>query len=197
MSDPLPADARLRLALDDARAAVTPALALRILDDAVVEAPALAQAATLHHARASLLMALGRVDDAVAAATRTVELAPGVPDLATNLGATLLQRFRLHGDVADLAGARAVLDEAVGLGPRTPAVRATLALVLQLQGQAAAAVAVCDDNLRAFPADAPTAFNRAAALQALGRTSDARAALQALAPTFPPARTALDRLPIG
>lgn len=188
-------DARLRRALDDARAAATPAAALGALDTALREVPALEQAAMLHHARSSILMALGRVDDAVVAATRTVELAPGVPDLAVNLGATLLQRFRQRGDTSDLAVARGVLEEAVALGPRTPAVRATLALVLQQLGQAAAAVAVCDDNLRLFPDDGPTGFNRAAALQSLGRTSEARAALQALAATFPPAGEALKRLP--
>lgn len=188
-------DARLRRALDDARAATTPAAALGVLDMALKEVPALEQAAMLHHARSSILMALGRVDDAVVAATRTVELAPGVPDLAVNLGAALLQRFRQRADAADLAVARGVLEEAVALGPRTPTVRATLALVLQHLGQTDAAVAVCDDNLRLFPDDGPTGFNRAAALQALGRTAEARAALQALAATFPPAGDALGRLP--
>lgn len=106
-----------------------------------------------------------------------------------------LQRFRQRADAADLAVARGVLEEAVALGPRTPTVRATLALVLQHLGQADAAVAVCDDNLRLFPDDGPTGFNRAAALQALGRTAEARAALQALAASFPPARDALGRLP--
>lgn len=65
---------------------------------------------------------------------------------------------------------------------------------LQQQGRAADAVAVCDDNLLRFPGDAPTLFNKAAALKSLGGLEEARSILQALSSSFPPAAAALARL---
>ena len=125
---------------------------------------------------------------------KTVGLAPAVPDFASNLGAALLARFRLCGDDDDLQRAARVLVDAVILGPRTPQLRATLAVTLSQQGRYDDALAVCDDNLVQFPDDAATLFNRAAALLGAGRRDEARATLTTLATTFPPAQAALLRL---
>lgn len=187
------ADAVLDAALDRAFAAASPAEALKILDAALKTAPAIEGAAIWHHARANVLVALGRTDDAIAAADHAVTLEPGVPDFATNLAAALLQRFRATKDRSDLDKARAALDAAVEVGVRTSEVRATLAIVLEQLGLPALALSVCDDNLLQFPDDAPTLYNRAAVLMALARKEEALAVLTALAPRFPPAAEALKR----
>jgi tetratricopeptide (TPR) repeat protein len=187
------ADAVLDRALDEAFAAALPDEALKILDAALTAAPAIDTAAIWHHARAHVLVGLGRSDDAIAAADRAVALEPGVPDFATNLAAALLQRYRANKDRGDLDKARAALDAAVEVGVRTSEVRATLAIVLEQLGLPALALTVCDDNLRLFPDDAPTLYNRAAALMALGRKEEALATLTALAPRFPPAAEAIKR----
>lgn len=187
------ADDILEAALDRAFAATSPAEALKILDAAVKTAPVIDEAALWHHARAHVLVGLGRSDDAIAAADRAVNLEPGMPDFATNLAAALLQRYRQNKDRGDLEKARVALDGAVLLGPRTSEVRATLAIVLEQLGLPALALTVCDDNLRLFPDDAPTLYNRAAALVALSRKPEAIAILTALAPRFPPAAEALKR----
>jgi predicted Zn-dependent protease len=187
-------DAALATALARAQEAPTPHAALAALDDvraAVVDVEA---AAVFWFARSKVLVALGRVDDAIADADRAVSLEPGVGDLVVNLAGALVARFRLRGDVVDLQHARRALEEAVRLGPLLPEVRSTLAVVLDRLGEPARAVAVCDDNLAAFVDDAVTLFNKAAALKSLGRSDDVRAILLALAPRFPPAAEALTRL---
>lgn len=194
MTADVTADVALRAALDAAAAATAPALALCLLDDAVKHEPRLDDAALWHHARANVLLALGRVDDGIVAADRAVTLAPGLPDLASTLGTALLARFRTHGAVSDLDSAARVLDDAVCMGPRTPQVRATLAVAWSQQGRHADAIVACDDNLRLFPDDAPTLFNRAAALLAMGRRDEAKATLSSLSLSFPPAAAALSRL---
>ena len=187
-------DEILLRALDDAFAAKSPRDALKILDDARAAAPALDEAAVFFHARANVFVGLDRLDDAVAAADRACDLEPGVPDFAGNLGAALVRRFRARGDKNDLELARRALEAAVDLGPRTPEVRSTLAVVLDQLGQPARALVVCDDNLRDFPDDAVTLMNRAAALKSLGRLDEVRATLVALAKHFAPAEEALKRL---
>ena len=188
--------ARLRAALDGAAAAQTPALALAVLDAAHAVGP-LDDAVIFHHARSRLLVALGRLDDAIVAADRAVVLAPGVPDLGVNLGAALLARFRQSKNRDDLSRARRVLEDALALGPRLPEVRSTLAVVLDQQGESAAALALCDENLRLFPDDPVTLFNKAACLASLGKTQDVRALLETLSTTFPPAKDALARLDLN
>ncbi len=183
----------LASALSRALSASSPQGALKILDDARAGEASLDAAAVFHNARANVLVALGKFDDAVAAADRAVDLEPGIPDLATNLGAALLHRFRKSGDRADLERARRALQAAVDLGPRTSEVRATLAVVFEQLGEPARALAVCDENLQQFPGDAATSFNRVAALKALGRIDEAKQALTVLAATFAPAREALAR----
>jgi predicted Zn-dependent protease len=176
-------------------AARDPAAALALLQKVPDEAEGL-----VHHARSALLLRVGRVDDAVASAERAVALLPDVPDVAANLGAALLQRVRgLDGAPArEAAGrARAVLAGVVAAGPRFPEAGASLALACELAGDATAALAAADENLRRFPDDVATHFNRASALKALGRIDDAVAVLRALAarqPTFAPAQEALQRL---
>ena len=191
-------DRRLRVALDEAALAMkrgSTSVALELLDAARSDTPILEEAALLHHARAQVLLHLGRADDALVAADRACSLAPGMPDLQTNLAAALLHKARAGVDAVDsVARAVRVLEAAVAQGPKTPEVRATLAVALQQQGRAADAVAVCDDNLLRFPGDAPTLFNKAAALKSLGRLAEARSILQALSSSFPPAATALARL---
>ena len=193
------ANTSLRQVLDAAAAAAsTPAQALVVVDEALVD-PQLVNAALLHHARARLLLQLGRVDDAIAAGERAVSLEPGVPDLATNLAAALLARARDGSRRADLVGsdlqsAERVLREAVVVGPQTAEVRSTLVVVLLQQSRCEEALQVADDNLAIFADDDVTRFNRAAVLQTLGQIDEARTALTALSTTFAPAKDALLRL---
>lgn len=187
-------DEILQRALDSALVAKSPREALKILDDARAAAPAIEDAAVFFHARANVFVGLDRLDDAVKDADRACALEPGVPDFAGNLGAALVRRFRARGDKHDLELARRALEAAVELGPRTPEVRSTLAVVLDQLGQPARALVVCDDNLGEFPDDAVTLMNRAAALKSLGRLDEVRATLAALAPRFAPAQDALKRL---
>lgn len=189
------AGAALADALARAQQAPTPQAALAVLDGARAAVVDVEAAAVFWYARSKVLVALGRVDDAVADADRAVELEPGVGDLAVNLAGALVARFRARGATVDLHSARRALEQAVVLGPQLPEVRSTLAVVLDRLGEPARAVAVCDDNLVDFADDPVTLFNKAAALKSLGRIDDVRAILQALAPRFPPAAEALARLP--
>jgi tetratricopeptide (TPR) repeat protein len=176
-------------------AARDPPAALALLQNAPDEGDGL-----LHHARSALLLRLGRADDAVAAAERAVALLPDVPDVAANLGTALLHRVRgLDGAPAREAARRArdLLAGVVAAGPRFPEAGASLALACELAGDAQAALAAADENLRRFPDDVGTHFNRASALKALGRIDDAVSVLRALVarhPAFAPAHEALQRL---
>jgi tetratricopeptide (TPR) repeat protein len=172
-----------------------PAAALAILD-----AERHDDAGLDHHARAALCLRLGRLDDAVAAAERATSLLPDVVDVRANLGAALLQRARgLPPGLAAVAAAAArdVLAAVVAQGPRFADAGAALVLAHELGGDPVAAVAAADENLRRFPGDAVTTFNKASALRAAGRVDEARAILQALVdarPDFVPAVAALRRL---
>jgi predicted Zn-dependent protease len=169
-----------------------PAAALELLDGERHDDDGL-----FHHARAALCLRTGRIDDAVAAAARASALLPDVVDVRANLGAALLQRVRgLRGDAAKAAAVRArdVLVDVVARGPRFPDAGAALVLAHELCGEPAAAIAAADDNLRRFPGDPVTSFNKASALRAAGRVDDARAILQALAGARPPFAPAVDAL---
>jgi protein O-GlcNAc transferase len=190
------ADDALHALLARARALSSkkPAEALALLDDSGRDD------GLLHHARGALLARLGRVDDAVAALERAVHALPDVADVGANLGAALLQQARQRDGAArdaSLARAHDVLVDVVGRQPMFAEAGAALVLVLELRGDPQAALAAADDNLRRFPDDAPTLFNRASALKAAGRVDDARVALQQLLarhPGFTPAQDALRRL---
>lgn len=153
-----------------------------------------------HHARAALCLRVGRVDDAVVAAERAAALLPDVVDVRANLGAALLQRARImRGDEARATAKRAceVLLDVVAGGAHFADAGAALVVAHELCGDTAAAIAAADENLRRFPGDAVTTFNKASALRAGGRVDDARALLQVLAaarPPFAPAVEALARL---
>jgi Flp pilus assembly protein TadD len=188
-------DDRLRLALDAARAASTPQAACAVIEQAFVDEPALNAAAILHHAHTQVLVAAGRLDDAVAAAERAVLLSPQIAEFHGNLGSALLAQVRRDGPTSPaLARAVDVLTEAVACGPQTPQVRSTLAVALTAAGRTNEAIAVCDENLALFPDDAPTIFNKAAALVAAGNKAEAVALLLPLSSTFPPAAAAVEKL---
>lgn len=150
-----------------------------------------------HHARAMLCLRAGRIDDAVVAAERACALLPDVVDVRANLGAALLQRARTcRGDDARAAAARArdVLVDVTARGAHFADAGAAVVLAHELCGDTAAAVAAADDNLRRFPGDTATLFNKASALRAGGRVDEARAILQALAGAKPPFTPAVDAL---
>jgi tetratricopeptide (TPR) repeat protein len=182
------------LARARAQAGRDPAGALALLDSSGRDD------ALLHHARGTLLVRLGRFDDAVAALERAVSLQPEVVDFAANLGAALLQLARSRSGDAQrniVLRARDLLADAVQQQPVFPDAGAALILVHQLLGDTDAALAAADANLRRFPEDIPTWFNRASALKAAGRIDDAAAVLQRLVqrhPEFTPAHDALLRL---
>jgi Flp pilus assembly protein TadD len=188
-------DDRLRQALDAARAASTPHAACAVIEHALVDEPALASAAILHHAHAQVLVAAGRLEDAIAAAERAVQLAPQIAEFHGNLGSALLAQVRRDGPTSPaLARAVDVLTEAVACTPQTPQVRSTLAVALTAAGRINEAIAVCDDNLALFGDDAPTIFNKASALVAAGNKAEALALLVPLSSTFPPAAAAVQKL---
>ena len=188
-------DERLRLVLDTARVAATPQAACAAIEQAFVDEPALQAAAILHHAHAQVLVAVGRVDDAVLAAERAVDLAPHLAEFHGNLGSALLAQVRRDGPSSPaLARAVDVLSTAVAYQPRTPQVRSTLAVALTAAQRCDEAIAVCDENLALFANDAPTLFNKASALVALGKTAEAIALLEPLSSTFPPAAAAVQKL---
>jgi superkiller protein 3 len=188
-------DDRLRVALDAARTAATPRAACAVIEQAFVDEPALASAAILHHAHTQVLVAAGRLEDAVAAAERAVQLAPQIAEFHGNLGSALLAQVRRDGPTSPaLARAVDVLTEAVACKPRTPQVRSTLAVALTAAGRVDEAIAVCDHNLALFGDDAPTIFNKASALVAAGKQAEAVALLEPLSSTFPPAAAAVQKL---
>lgn len=188
-------DERLRTTLDAARVAATPQAACAVIEQAFVDEPALSGAALLHHAHTQVLVAVGRFDDAVAAAERAVALAPQIAEFHGNLGSALLAQVRRDGPTSPaLHRAVDVLTTAVACRPQTPQVRSTLAVALTAAGRGLEAVAVCDENLAQFESDAPTIFNKASALVALGKKAEAVALLEPLSSTFPPAAAALHKL---
>ena len=75
----------LASALSRALSASSPQGALKILDDARAGEASLDAAAVFHNARANVLVALGKFDDAVAAADRAVEFAEGDEDVGAGV----------------------------------------------------------------------------------------------------------------
>jgi tetratricopeptide (TPR) repeat protein len=158
-----------------------------------------------HHARGALAVQVCRFDDAVASLEEAVRLLPDVADVRANLGAALLARARPLSSsgqlgIADVARAVTELESAFRSRPHTADAGASFVLALELAGRPDDAIAIADENLRRFPDDATTLFNRASALHAAGRLVEARTTLETLVarhqehPVGDAARAALARL---
>lgn len=116
-------------------------------------------------AHAALLRQAGRLDEALTAARRATELAPGMAEPWLRLAAVQSQR-------GDVQAAIATLERARTLAPRDPMVLADLGAALNEAGSFAAAEAVLRESL-ALRATADAYNNLGVALNGLGRPSDA------------------------
>lgn len=143
------------------------------------------------YARGTLALRGGDVKQAIAFFETAVAKEPELAEYRSNLGAALLELAKA-GDKA--AGQRALeeLELAVQWGPTLPGTHTNLGLARLVAGDAKGALAALDQALKIDPKHVPALYNRAAALNALGRLDDCLVALDAtlaVAPDFAPALT--------
>ena len=142
------------------------------------------------YARAALAFRGGALDLALHHAEQAVAREPAIPEYRATLGAVLLERYQQGREQALLQRALSELQAAVAPGPLLPHAHAQLALALLLAGRPAEALDCADAALQKDAACVPALWHRALALEALGRTDEAQAAVQrvlALKPDFAPA----------
>lgn len=152
-------------------------------------APEAVRTGAWHYARGTVALRGGQVPEAVTRFEEAVRREPEIAEYRSNLGAALLELAKA-GDRA--AGARALteLEKAAQWGASLPDVHANLSFARLMAGDAAGALAAADAAVAMDAGHAPSLYNRAAALHALGRLEDALAALDATlkaAPGLPPA----------
>lgn len=144
-----------------------------------------------HYARGALALRGGDARAAVTHFEAAVAQEPEVAEYRANLGAALLELAKA-GDTAAGPRALAELERAVAWGPSLPTAHTNLGLARLMTGDAAGALQALDQALAIDAAHVPALYNRAAALNALGRLDDCLAALDAtlkVAPGFGPAVT--------
>ena len=130
---------------------------------------ALSESAVAHIARGQQYVALGQLDDAIAAFEAALAITPTRAEVHNDLGLAYQGK-------GDLAAAVASFREALSIQPGLSAAHFNLGRALQLQGQHETAV----ESYRRFLAIEPGYFqahhNLAIALEALGRSAEAVAA---------------------
>lgn len=136
------------------------------------------------YARGTLAFRTGDLDGAQAHFEKAVEAEPEVPEYRSNLGSVLLERAR-GGDATAAAKALEVMKAAMRWGPTLPDVHVNYGLALLVANRAEEALKSFDDALALDGAHVAARYNRAAALNALGRFDDALATLDALLKTQP------------
>jgi protein O-GlcNAc transferase len=124
------------------------------------------QSAVYHCNYGQALLALGRLDDAIASFRRALALQPTLAEGYANLAIA----FRHQGKVGD---AVALLRRALELKPDFPQAHNSLGNIMAEQGQLDAAIAHYDRALALSPSDAGSAANRASALLGQSRVADA------------------------
>lgn len=143
------------------------------------------------YARGALALRGGDVKLAITFFETAVAKEPELAEYRSNLGAALLELAKA-GDPASGQRALEELELAVQWGPTLPGTHTNLGLARLVKGDATGALAALDQALTIDPKHVPALYNRAAALNALGRLDDCLAALDAtlaLAPDFAPALT--------
>lgn len=144
-----------------------------------------------HYARGAIALRGGRLAEAVTHFEAAVAKEPEVSEYRSNLGAALLEQAKA-GDAAAVPKALAALELAVAWGPTLPGPHTNLALARLMSGDAAGALKAADRALAIDATHVPALYNRAAALNALGRLEDCLAALDAtlaVAKDYAPALT--------
>ena len=144
-----------------------------------------------HLARGHVALRLGDLPRAVTLFEGAVEREPLLPEPKANLAAALLELAK-QGDQSALERATKLLDECCGMGPKLPDSHTNLGMARLLGGDARGALEAFDRALQLEPRHVPALYNRASALNALGRLDDCLKALDAtlaVDPKFAPALT--------
>lgn len=139
---------------------------LRQLD----RAPEAARNAPYYLARAQMLNAGGKVDDALAALRRAIGIDPSNPELYWQTAILLTQRQRAP-------EALSLLDDAAKKLPQDPSIPLTRAAVLELSGKTEEALKLADDLQRQAPEIAAVWVAKGMILAAHKRFDEARRAL--------------------
>lgn len=142
------------------------------------------------YARGAVAFRSGDVAAALKHFEEAVGREPEVAEYRANLGAALLEQARAKAPGA-LERATKELKEALRWGGTQSSVQNNLGMAYLLSGKPKDALGCFDAALLVAPKDVTALYNRAAALNALGRLEDALAALDAtlkVAPDFAPAK---------
>jgi tetratricopeptide (TPR) repeat protein len=148
------------------------------------------------YARGAMAFRQGHLDEAVGFFERAVAKEPEIAEYRANLGAVWVEQAKAKVPGA-LERAAEVLTAALRWGPTLPTTHANLGLVRLLEGKADEALALFDRALAKDPKDLASLYNRAVALEQLGRRKESLASLDAalsVAPTFEPALTSKKHL---
>lgn len=141
-------------------------------------APEAVRTGAWHYARGTVALRGGQLAEAVSRFEVAVQREPEIAEYRSNLGAALLEQAKA-GERAAAPRALAELELAAQWGASLPDVHANLSFARLMAGDAAGALAAADAAVTMDGAHAPSLYNRAAALHALGRLDDALAALDA------------------
>jgi tetratricopeptide (TPR) repeat protein len=151
--------------------------------------PELKARATWLLARGTVALEAGQLDAGVKWLEQAADLEPELPEVLSNLGGALLEQAKA-GDAPALTRAKGLLERACALGPKLPGPHTNLGMARLLAGDAAGALEAFEQALRRDGRHVPALYDKAAALNALGRLDECLAALDAVlavAPGFQPA----------
>ncbi len=146
---------------------------------------------TWHYARGTLALEQGDLKLAVKEFEAAVQAEPAVPEFRANLGAALLEKVK-QGDKLSLPRVLKLLQEAVNEEPKLPHVHTNYGVAKLVGGDAAGALAAFDRALALDPKHKPSLYNRAGALDGLGKLAEAVAALDKLLKLDPKYQPAIE-----
>ncbi len=170
--------------------------AAALLDEAE---PAVKARGLWAYARGTVALKSGDVDGAVRFFEQAVEREPELPEPLANLGGALLEKAKA-GDAAALQRAKGLLEQAVAMKPKTPDAHTNLGMARLLSKDAQGALQAFEQALKLEPRHVPALYDKAAALNALGKKQECLAALEAtlaVDPTFAPALQSREKLRKG
>ena len=121
--------------------------------------------------RGVLLVKLGRTAEAIDALEQAATLDPNWGTIRMDLGLA-------YATAGNYERAEAALRQAVSIAPGSPHVHSSLSLILNEQGRHGEALAAADAALQRDPAHLWARFNRASALEGLGRLEEAATAYE-------------------